>query len=180
MVIPSDAYLEHFVCYLELVEDDSSLFRDTSALGPTPEQEPISPELLWYLGHHTKEEDDSKWALEGLPDLPSELCAGSRAMDIDRLLDTDSRQASTQTEPVDSPSSDPSSGDTSEDGSEDGLISIPEPVKPCYRVRVMGEARKASPVLQALIYVSNVEITPAQEQDLNLRVIMDMLHASPE
>ncbi len=24
------------------MEDDSSLFRDTSALGPTPEQEPIS------------------------------------------------------------------------------------------------------------------------------------------
>ena len=49
MVTPSDPYFEHFDGYLELVDDDSSLFRDTSALGPTPEQEPVSPELLWYL-----------------------------------------------------------------------------------------------------------------------------------
>ena len=28
--------------------------------------------------------------------------------------------------------------------------------------------------------LSNVEITPAQEQDPNLQVIMDMLRASPE
>ncbi len=59
MVIPSDPYLDHFDGYLELVEDGSSLFRGTSALGPIPEQEPISPELLWYLGHHPKGEDDS-------------------------------------------------------------------------------------------------------------------------
>ncbi len=37
MVTPSDPYFEHFDGYLELVEDDSSLFRDTSALGPTLE-----------------------------------------------------------------------------------------------------------------------------------------------
>ncbi len=46
MVIPSDPYLEQFDGYLELVEDDTSLFHDTPVLGPTPEQEPISPELL--------------------------------------------------------------------------------------------------------------------------------------
>ncbi len=127
-----------------MVEDDSSLFCDTSALGPTPKQEPISPELLWYLGHHPKEEDVSKSALEGLPGPPSEPCAGSRAMDIEWLLDTDSRQASTQTEPVDSLSPEPSSEDTSEDSSEDGLISVQDSVKPWYRVRAMGEAKKAT------------------------------------
>ncbi len=51
MVTPSDPYLEHFAGYLELVVDDSSLFRDTSVLGPTLEQQPISPELfgIWVL-----------------------------------------------------------------------------------------------------------------------------------
>ena len=54
MVTPSDPYFEHFDDYLELVEDDVSLFCDISTLGPTPEQEPVSPKLLWYLGHHAK------------------------------------------------------------------------------------------------------------------------------
>ncbi len=44
----------------------------------------------------------------------------------------------------------------------------------------MGEAKKASPALQALIDLSNVEIVPAQEQDPNLWVVKDMLCASPE
>ncbi len=147
MVIPSDPYLEHFDGYLELMEDDSSLFCDTPALGPTPEQEPVSHKLLWYLGCPPKGEDDSKLSLEGLPDPPSEPCAGGRAMDIEQLLDTDSQQASTQMEPVAPPSSEPSSGDTSGDSREDGLISVPNSVKPCYRVRATGEAKKASDVL---------------------------------
>ncbi len=180
MVTPSDPYLQHFHGYLELVEDDSSLFRDTSALGPMPAEEPVSPELLWYLGRHPKGEEYPKLALVGLPDLPSEPCAGGRAMDIERLLNSDSRQASTQTETVDSPSSELSSGDTSEDNSEDGLISVPDSVKPCYRVRATGEAKKASPVLQPLIDLSTVEISPEQEQDHNLRVVMDLLRASLE
>ncbi len=100
LVIPLDPYIEHFDGYLELVEDDSSLFRDILALGPIPEQEPVSPELLWYLGRHPKKGDDSKPVLEGLPDPPSEPCAGGRTTDIEQLLDTDSRQASTQMEPV--------------------------------------------------------------------------------
>ncbi len=45
MVIPLDPYLEHFDGYLELVEDDTSLFHDTPTLGPTPKKEPILPEL---------------------------------------------------------------------------------------------------------------------------------------
>ena len=47
-------------------------------------------------------------------------------------------------------------------------------------MRATGEAKKASPALQALIDLSNVEIAPEQEQDPNLWVVMDMLHASPE
>ncbi len=90
MVIPSDPYLEHFDDYLQLVEDDTSLFRDTPPLEPTPEQKPVSLELLWYLGRHPKGDDDSESALEGLPDLPSEPCAGGRTMDIEWLLDIDS------------------------------------------------------------------------------------------
>ena len=66
MVTPSDPYFEHFNGYHELVENDSSLFRDTSALGRTPEQGPISPELLSYLGRHPKGEDESKLAVVNL------------------------------------------------------------------------------------------------------------------
>ncbi len=116
----------------------------------------------------------------GLPDLPSEPCAGGRDMDIEGLLETDSHQASTQTEPVDSPNSELNSDDTYEDISDNGLIPIPDSVKPCYRVRAMREARKASPALQALTDLSNVEIAPGQEKDPNLQVVMDMLRASPE
>ncbi len=100
------------------------------------------------------------------PDSPGEPCAGGRAMEIERLLDTDSRQASTQMEPVDSPSSELSSGETSEDSSEDGLISVSNAVKPCYRVRAMGETKKSSPALRALIDLSNVEITPNRSKIL--------------
>ncbi len=44
----------------------------------------------------------------------------------------------------------------------------------------MGEAKKTTFVLQALIDLSNMEIAPEQEQDPNLWVVMDMLCASPE
>ncbi len=74
----------------------------------------------------------------------------------------------------------PSSEDTSEDGSDYGLISVPDSVKPCYRVRATGEAQNASPTLPALIDLSNVDIAPVQEQDPSLLVVMDMLCASPE
>ena len=116
----------------------------------------------------------------GTPDPPSEPCAGGRAIEIERLLDTDSRQASTQMEPVDSPSSELNLEDTSEDSSEDALISVPDSVKPCYRVRAMGEAKKTSPALQALIDLSNVDIAPEQEQEPNQWVVMGMLRASKE
>ncbi len=180
MVTPSDPYFEHFDGCLELVEDDAGLFRDMSTREPTPEQESVSPELLWYLGRHPKGEDDSELATVEAPDSPREPCVGGSAVEIERLLNTNSHQASTHTEPVNSPSSELNSGETSEDSSEDGLISVSDAVKPCYRVRAMGEAKKASPTLQALIDLSNVEIAAEQEQDPNLRVVMGMLRASPE
>ncbi len=176
METPLDPCFEHFGGYLELVEDDSCLLRDTSALGPTLEQELVSPEFLWYLGRQPRGEDDSELAVVGTPDPPSEPWAGGHVMEIERLLDTDSRQASTQTEPVDSPSSEFSSGEKSKDSSKDGLISVPDAVKPCYRVRATGEAKKASPALQALTDLSNMEIAPEQEQDPRLRVV----RASPK
>ncbi len=89
----------------------------------------FSPELLWYLGRHPRGKDDSELAAVETPDSPREPCVGGHAMEIEQLLDIDRRQASTQTEPVDSPSSELSSGDTSEDSSEDGLISLPDAVK---------------------------------------------------
>ncbi len=134
MVTPSCRYLEHFDGDLEWVEDDASLFRYISTLEPTPEQEPILPELLWYLGRHAKWEDDSELITLEAPDSPREHCVGGRSMEIERLLDTDSRQASTQTEPVNSPRSKLSSGETSADSREDGFISVRDAVKPCYRV----------------------------------------------
>ena len=39
VLTPLDPYLEYSDGYLELVEDDSSLFRDIPALVPTPEQD---------------------------------------------------------------------------------------------------------------------------------------------
>ena len=48
MVTTSDPYFEYFDGYLELVEDDASLFHHISTLEPTLEREAVSPELLWY------------------------------------------------------------------------------------------------------------------------------------
>ncbi len=84
-VTPSDPYLDHVDGYLELVEDDSSLFHDIPVPVPTPEQEPISPELLWYFSRHPKEQDNLKPTLEGLPDPPSVPRAGGHTTDIERV-----------------------------------------------------------------------------------------------
>ena len=132
MVTPSVPYFEHLVTlsWWRMTLVSSVTYQ---LCGPTPEQEPVSPELLWYLGLHPKGEDDSELAVMGMPDSPNEPCVGGHAMKIERLLDTDSDQASTQTEPVNLPSSEISSGETFQDSSEDGLISVPDAVKPCYR-----------------------------------------------
>ncbi len=83
MVTPSDPYFDHFDGYLEFVEDDASLFRDISIREPTPEQEPVSPEFLLYLGRHPKGEDDSELATVETPDSPREPCVGGRAVEIE-------------------------------------------------------------------------------------------------
>ncbi len=100
MATPSDPYMEHLDGYLELVEDDSSLFQDISVMVTTLEQEPILPELLWFMGHHSKEGDRPENAVNGLPDFPNEPHAGSHTTDIERLLDTDSRQAEPPVSPT--------------------------------------------------------------------------------
>ncbi len=149
LVIPSDPYLEHFDGYLELVEDDSSLFGDQPTLVATPEQEPISPELLWYMSHHLNEEGEPEKVLNQLPDPPGvpEPPSGGCPIGIEQLLGMPSRQASTQTESVNTHNSEHDSEDTYQDGNEDGLSSLPDPVNNGYRVRAMGEAKKVSPAL---------------------------------
>ncbi len=65
METPLDPYREHFGGYIKLVEDDSSLFCDGLALVSAAYQEPISPELFCYMGHHPKEDEgpeDPRWS----------------------------------------------------------------------------------------------------------------------
>ncbi len=58
---------------------------------------------------------------------------------------------------------------------------FPDAADLCYRVRARDEAKKSrGPALQALIYLSNVETALVQDQDPNLQVVRDMLHAIPE
>ena len=106
----------------------------------------------------------------------------SRAKVIERLLDVDSRQAGTQTEPEDFQSQQDSLAE------EVSLLaepkeSLPFPdgmAEPDHVVRATDEPRPASPALQALIDLSDVELAREQEQDPNLRLIMDMIRNSPE
>ncbi len=53
-------------------------------------------------------------------------------------------------------------------------------VDPDYRVRATDESKLASPALQALTDLSDVELANEQEQDLNSRLIKDMIRNSPE
>ncbi len=59
-----------------------------------------------------------------------------------------------------------------------GLISFTKTVDLCYRVRAIGESRRAGSALIALIELSNVETARAQWQGPNLKLVMDMLQAS--
>ncbi len=59
----------------------------------------IAPELLWYLGRHPEGKDEPK-PETGKAQGPAEAKeAISRAGMIERLIDVDSRQACTQTQP---------------------------------------------------------------------------------
>ncbi len=49
--------MEHFDGCSELVEDDCSLFRDSTAQVLATVEKPISPKLLWYLGSHPERDE---------------------------------------------------------------------------------------------------------------------------
>ncbi len=87
-----------FYGYLELIEDDSALFRDSSDRKPSLA---VTPELLWYLGRHP--EGKGELTLEtGMAQSPAEAKqAISQVRLIKQLLDMDSRPACTPTEPDD-------------------------------------------------------------------------------
>ncbi len=94
------------------------------------------------------------------------------------LLDVDSRQVCSQTEPEDSPVS-----QQDINGKEASFLaeikeSLPCPngmAEPDHVVRATDESRPASPALQALIDLSDVELAQEQQQDPNLRLVKDMI-----
>ena len=63
---------------------------------------------------------------------------------------------------------------------EESLLFPDGMAEPEHMVRATDESRPASPALQALIDLSDVELAQEQEQDPNLRLIMDMIRDSPE
>ncbi len=138
---------------------------------------------MWYMGPHPKSDGEPVLARD--PELSPKQAVPmvSRAKVIERLLDVDSRQACTQTEPEDFPKS-------QQDGDAEKVSLLAEPeeslpfpmgwLQPDHVVRATDEPRPASPALQALIDLSDVELAQEQEQDPNLRLIMDMIRNSPE
>ncbi len=65
--------------------------------------------------------------------------------------------------------------------SETQTQELPEATGECHRVRAVNEKpKKANPALQALIDLSNVELTEAQDAEPNLKLIKDMLNDGPE
>ncbi len=48
--------MEDFDGYIELVTNDSTLFRDPTAPIPSPSAQAIPPELLWYMRRHPAKE----------------------------------------------------------------------------------------------------------------------------
>ena len=99
VLTPCEQYVEDFDSYIELVEDDSTLFRDPTAPVPSPSAQAIPPDLLWYMGRHPAKKGGV--CSGGPPTEKPEETAISRAKVIEWLLDADSRQAETQTEPGD-------------------------------------------------------------------------------
>ncbi len=91
---PCEQYMEDFDGYIELVEDDSTLFRDPTAPVPSPLAQAIPPELLWYMGHHPAKEGGTSSG--GSPSDNAEWTAISRAKVIEQLLDADSCHGETQ------------------------------------------------------------------------------------
>ncbi len=176
-----EQYMEHFDGYIEPIEDDCALFRTlTEQVPSTP---PVAPELMWYMGPHPKSEGEPVSARDLELSPKQAVPAVSRAKVIERLLDVDSRQACTQTEPEDFPKSQQDSDAEEVSLLAEPIESLPFPdgmAEPDHMVRATGKSRPASPALQALIDLSNVELAREQEQDPNLRLIMDMIRDSLE
>ncbi len=175
-VTPQEQHMEQFDRYIEPIGDDSVLFRTlTEQVPSTPT---VAPELMWYLGPHPKSEGQPVSAHDPELSPKQAVPAVIRAKVIERLLDVDSRQVCTQTEPEDFSVSQQDS-----DAKEVSLLpeleeSLPFPdgmAEPDHMVRAMDESRPASSALQALIDLSDVELAQDQEQDPNLRLIMDMI-----
>ncbi len=173
--------MEHFDGYINPIADNSALFRTfTEQIPSTPT---VAPELMWYLGPHPKSEGEPVSAHDPEPSPKQAVPAVSRAKVIERLLDVDSRQACMQREPKDF-----SKYQQDNDTEEVSLLAEPEeslpfPVgmdEPDHIVRATNESRPASPALQALIDLTDVELAQEQEQDPNLMLIMDMILNSPE
>ncbi len=182
--------MEHFDGYLDLIEDDSALFRDFADREPSLA---VAPELLWYLGHHPEGKDEPT-PETGKGQSPAEAKqANSRAGLIEQLIDVDSRQACTQTQPNDFPGRQQSKdlGQKVELADIEEGLPFPKSLDDssdretdrsgteCF-VQATDESKQASPALQALIDLSDVELAEEQEQDPNLRLMKDMSRNSPE
>ncbi len=142
--------------YIEEAEDDSDLFRDPLASTKAESEKEIDPELLWYLGQHPEKEERTDPENEPTTDSREDQSAIGRSAVIKQLLDQDSHQAQTQTEPHDV---DINARDID---SETQTQELPETTGECHRVRAINEKpKKANPTRQALIDLSNVELTEA-------------------
>ncbi len=181
---PCQQYMEDFDGYIELVEDDSTLFRDPTAPVPSTTAQAIPPDLLWYMGRHPAKE--GAISSDGSPTDNSEGTAISRAKVIEQLLDTDSHQAETQTEPGDFYV--PDKGDSSDLESSPShselelafLSDTTEETELCQRVRATDRSKKARLALHDLIDLSNVDIAHEQDADPNIGLIKKILLNSPE
>ncbi len=104
-VVAQERCIEYFDGYIEEVEYDSDIFRDSAAPKSSVTKKQIAPELLWYLGHQTvsdQQSDINQGQLAGTGDASPVII---RAKTIGQLLEKDSHQAQTQTEPGDFPNS---------------------------------------------------------------------------
>ncbi len=135
------------------------------------------------MGRHPNGKDEPNSDVDRKSEPDSLIQAVSRAERIEQLLDVDSRQACTQTEPEDCPVNLQETENTEMSVAaeiEESLPFLEGLVQSNYRIQATEETRQVSPALQALIDLSDVEIAQEQEQDPYLRLIMDMIQNSPE
>ncbi len=190
VITRQDQYVEHLDGYLKAIGDKSALFRDLTVREPSLA---VAPKLLWYLGHHLDGEDEPTPETGKAHSPAKAKQAISRAGLIEQLIDVDSRQAGTQTQPDDFPELQPSKDLEPEVELADEEEGLPFPESlddssdrdtdssgtECL-VRATDESKQASPAFQALIDLSAVEHAEEQEQGPNLRLMMNMIQNSPE